>query len=71
MADTKRVGRPKSEPTQQVSLRLTLPLIERIDAYAEALNEAHPGARMTRADAARILLEYGLAEMTLPKKSPA
>lgn len=70
MEDKKQRGRPKSEPTQQVSFRLSLHLIERIDTYAAALNEAHLGARITRADAARILLERGLAGIPQPKKLP-
>jgi len=70
----KKTERPKSEATQQVSFRLSLFLIQRIDAYTTAFNEAHLGAEITRADTVRILLEHGLAEITFPtvvqKKRP-
>lgn len=44
--------------TQQVAIRLSLDVIERVDAFAQ--KSAPPGVTLTRSDAIRMLIELGL-----------
>ena len=46
--------------TKQVAFRFPVKLVERLDAFAEKLQRASPGLRVTRADAARLLLTRAL-----------
>jgi hypothetical protein len=55
----------------QLVVRLPQALMERLDAYAEALRAQMPGAKWVRADVARMLLTKGLdavAPVTAPPK---
>jgi hypothetical protein len=46
--------------TKQVAFRLPVPLLERLDEHVEILRVDHPGIKVTRADAARLLLTQAL-----------
>ena len=46
--------------TRQVAFRLPVELVERLDAFAEQMKAESPGLRVTRADAARLLLTRAL-----------
>jgi len=46
--------------TKQVAFRLPLELVDRLDAFAERMKNESPGLRVTRADAARLLLTRAL-----------
>lgn len=68
MARSKRkdakVGK-RSPPTRQIAIRLPPDLIERIDSYAERLQEKVPGIPITRTAAIRALLEHALSKKNL------
>jgi hypothetical protein len=49
------------EDLQQVGFRLPRSLVERLDAHVQRMRQRNPGQRITRADAARTLLEKALA----------
>ena len=49
-------------PTKQVAFRLPVELVGRLDAFAERIQNESPGLRVTRADAARLLLTRALDE---------
>ena len=49
--------------TKQVAFRLPLELVERLDAFAARMEKESPGLRITRADAARLLLTRGLDDV--------
>jgi predicted transcriptional regulator len=51
----------KPPPMEVVPFRLPPSLVRRLDAHAARLRREQPGVRFTRADAARSLLEAGLA----------
>ena len=61
MAAKKR-GRPPSDKgeTRARAFRLDDELIARVDAFAERMQGKLPGARFTRADALRVLLDRAL-----------
>jgi len=44
-----------SESTQ-IALRLPTPVVKRLDNHTEKLRKQHPGMKVTRADAHRMLL---------------
>jgi len=44
-------------------------VLKRIDAYAKRLEDQTPGLKLARADAVRILLVRGLAEVEGPEAS--
>lgn len=46
--------------TRQLAVRLPARLLERVEAHAERLRRAAPGARLTRADGLRVLLTLAL-----------
>ncbi len=46
--------------TTQISFRLPIALVERLDHAVGAWRTALPGVRMTRTDLVRVLLEGGL-----------
>lgn len=49
-----------------VGFRLPDPLIERIDAWCQRMEQQLPGSTMSRSNAIRILLEKALAAEGLP-----
>src|SRR5713226_1714048 len=55
--------------TTLVAFRLENELLKRIDAYAKRLEHETPGLKLARADAVRILLVRGLAEVEGPEAS--
>ena len=55
--------------TTLVAFRLENELLKRIDAYAKRLEDQTPGLKLARADAVRILLVRGLAEVEGPEGS--
>ncbi len=55
--------------TSLVAFRLENELLKRIDAYAKRLEHETPGLKLARADAVRILLVRGLAEVEGPEAS--
>lgn len=68
MARSKRKGTKSgkaSAPTKQIAIRLPPDLIDRIDAYAEQLQEKVPGVSITRTAAIRDLLEHSLSAQNL------
>jgi hypothetical protein len=56
-------AKPESPESFQVAIRLPKDLVDWIDAYAEELNEARPGLKVTRSSAIRILLEQAKADV--------
>lgn len=55
-----------AEHVVQAAFRFPKELIERLDAYAEKRANEMRGARVTRADVVRMLLEEGLSRAGLP-----
>lgn len=55
-----RGGEGHPVKTQQISLRLPVELIDRLDRYVTKINEQHPGWDLTRTDAVRALLTRAL-----------
>lgn len=55
-----------ADETIQVAVRVPKELLGRVDAYAAKVATDRPGARSTRADALRVLVEMGLAEAGFP-----
>jgi hypothetical protein len=51
---------PPGTKTQQIALRVPLPLLERIDAYAERIRADTRMFRVTRTEAALVLIRLGL-----------
>ena len=62
----------KPDTTKPVTYRLPLALVERIDAHRARLDDARPEFTHTLTDAARDLLERGLAtvEPATPTRGP-
>jgi hypothetical protein len=56
-------AKPDSPESFQVAVRLPKALVDWIDAYAEELNEARPGLKVTRSSAVRMLLEEAKADV--------
>lgn len=68
------MGRPRTEETRQITLRLPVDLLDRADAYAAQLDAERPGMRHSRTDAIRIALAShfpALPEATPPSSSSA
>lgn len=57
-----------AENIKQVAFRFPDSLVKRLDAYAAQMESEMVGLRFSRADAARVLLEKGLAEAGFPAK---
>jgi hypothetical protein len=57
--------------SMQVGFRFSLELVEKLDAYTAKLSQETPGAKFTRADAARILITKGLEELAHTAKDTA
>jgi predicted transcriptional regulator len=53
----------KPTPMAVTPIRLPPALLRRLDHYAVRLRREHPGARFTRSDAIRLLLERALADV--------
>lgn len=49
--------------TTQINARIPSELVDRLDALAEAMTAAVPGAKLTRSDALRAALEHGLPDL--------
>jgi hypothetical protein len=54
----------KNDPTFQTAFRLPASLIDGIDKHVARLRRRTPGVRVTRSDAARLLLLRGIEETT-------
>jgi hypothetical protein len=51
----------RKQPSMQVqAFRLSVDLMKRLDRHAERLRAEHPGLKVTRADALRLLLNEAL-----------
>jgi hypothetical protein len=61
-AKAKAKAKTASGPGQLVAFRLSLELLERVDAYAAKMTEQVPGVTFTRTDAVRALLSKALTE---------
>ena len=63
----------ENQETQQVAVRLPIPLLKRLEEHAARIKRKNPGRlSVTRADTIRALLEEALdaAEARAPKKIP-
>ena len=60
MSSKKSRGRPKSEPTATLALRLPVALVADVDRYCEELCAALPGVNVSRNQALRRLILVGL-----------
>lgn len=66
----KKGGRPRlsiDEPVARLGIRLPRSLVRRLDAYAEYLQKARPGAKLSRSEAFRTLLVEALDDDATPR----
>lgn len=56
--------------TKQITLRLPVGLVERLNAHAQRLMAQHPGVHVSRTDAIRALLLDGLDKAEPVAESP-
>jgi hypothetical protein len=58
----------KNNRSQQIGIRMPLPLLKRIDAFANNLQQQSPGLHISRADAIRVAIENWLAKVEAEEK---
>lgn len=62
LAKPRAAETPHEPPSFQVSIRLPLELVERLDRYQDRMQAEHPALGIKRADVVRVLLTRALDE---------